>query len=76
VGSRPRCTFDDLYEQCSDHMTAYMASSRSEGSRPSSWVIAVSSSSLRPSVRCRGSVLTATFGAYRRLDLSKCEVAE
>ena len=26
---------DDLYEQCSDHITAYMASSRWLGGRPS-----------------------------------------
>ena len=29
-----RCTLDDLYEQCSDHMTEYMASSDEVGRRP------------------------------------------
>ena len=35
VGSRPRCTREDLYEQCSLHITAYRASSSRLGSRPS-----------------------------------------
>ena len=34
VGSRPRWIRDDLYEQCSDHMTPNSASSRSFGGRP------------------------------------------
>ena len=29
-----RCTLDDLYEQCSDHITEYMASSAPVGRRP------------------------------------------
>src|SRR5438270_664744 len=33
VGRRRRCTRDDLYEQCSDHMTPYIANSRSFGGR-------------------------------------------
>src|SRR5262249_19078878 len=55
VGKRDRNTRDDLYEQCSDHMTEYIASSTSLGSRPSSSVTAASSSSVIPSCRCRGS---------------------
>ena len=35
-GSGRGARFDDLYEQCSDHITAYIASSSSVGSRPSS----------------------------------------
>ena len=34
VGSRLRWIRDDLYEQCSDHITAYIASSRWLGARP------------------------------------------
>src|SRR5205807_2370711 len=34
VGSRLRCTREDLYEQCSLHITLKMPSSVSEGSRP------------------------------------------
>ena len=34
VGKRPRCARDDLYEQCSDHITEYIASSRSVGLAP------------------------------------------
>src|SRR5690606_16381532 len=33
-GKRPRWTREDLYEQCSDHITEYMASSEWVGSRP------------------------------------------
>ena len=34
VGSRFRCTREDLYEQCSDHITEKIPSSVSEGTRP------------------------------------------
>ncbi len=34
VGSVRRCTFEDLYEQCSFHMAEKMPSSVSDGSRP------------------------------------------
>src|SRR5439155_11836552 len=51
VGSRPRWTRDDLYEQCSDHMTAYMASSRWFGSRPRMRSMAAASSSVSPRAR-------------------------
>jgi hypothetical protein len=44
-----RCTLLDLYEQCSDHMTEYIASSAAVGRRPRiSWMRAYSSA-LRPS---------------------------
>src|SRR5258708_25695994 len=39
VGSRLRWTRDDLYEQCSLHITLKMPSSVSEGSRPSAALI-------------------------------------
>src|SRR5438874_1380996 len=49
VGKRERYERDDLYEQCSDHMTEYIASSTSVGSRPSSPTTAWYSSSVIPS---------------------------
>ena len=55
-----RCARDDLYEQCSDHITEYIASSRCVGSRPSSSTTAASSSSVIPSCRCSGSVADST----------------
>src|SRR4051812_45723494 len=57
VGNRPRCGREDLYEQCSDHITEYIASSRCVGSRPSSSTTAASSSSVIPSCRCSGSAI-------------------
>ena len=39
VGSRFRCTRDDLYEQCSLHITLKIPSSVSDGSRPSEALI-------------------------------------
>src|SRR5215472_13173535 len=48
VGSRFRCTRDDLYEQCSLHITLKMPSSVSVGSRPRMRVIFWYSSLVRP----------------------------
>ena len=44
-----RCTLDDLYEQCSDHITEYIASSAAVGRRPRMSRIRWYSSGLRPS---------------------------
>src|ERR671916_3000782 len=44
-----RCTLEDLYEQCSDHITEYMASSDDVGRRPRISRIRAYSSSFRPS---------------------------
>src|SRR5207344_713672 len=44
-----RCTLDDLYEQCSDHMTEYMASSEEVGRRPRISLIRAYSPSFSPS---------------------------
>src|SRR6476661_1334896 len=44
-----RCTLDDLYEQCSDHITEYIASSAAVGRRPRISLIRAYSSSLSPS---------------------------
>src|SRR6185437_2092503 len=48
VGSFFKWTREDLYEQCSDHMTEKMPSSTRFGSRPSAFRIRLYSSSLRP----------------------------
>src|SRR4028119_1096627 len=48
VGSFFRCTREDLYEQCSDHITEKMPSSTMFGSRPSAFRIRLYSSSERP----------------------------
>src|ERR1051326_3898919 len=48
VGSRFRCTRDDLYEQCSLHITLKIPSSVSEGSRPSAALIFSYSSGVMP----------------------------
>src|SRR5215218_5117237 len=47
--NRRRCTLDDLYEQCSDHITEYMASSDEVGRRPRISMILAYSSRFRPS---------------------------
>src|SRR5213593_640321 len=54
VGKVRRWTLLDLYEQCSDHMAAYIASSVRLGSRPSVTRIRSSSSSVRPRARWSG----------------------
>src|ERR1700712_3564776 len=46
---RRRCTFDDLYEQCSDHMTEYIASSAPVGRRPRIALMRSYSSAVSPS---------------------------
>src|SRR5579862_6593796 len=52
VGKRFRCTRDDLYEQCSLHITLKIPSSVSVGSRPSrNCLIFSNSSGVRPCSR-------------------------
>src|SRR6185312_9693214 len=48
VGSLLRCMREDLYEQCSDHITEKIPSSVSDGSRPSTASSSRYSSALRP----------------------------
>src|SRR6202035_4875353 len=48
VGSVRRCTFEDLYEQCSFHIAEKMPSSVMVGSRPISSRMRSYSSGLRP----------------------------
>src|SRR5215813_6921431 len=48
VGRRFRCTRDDLYEQCSLHITLKIPSSVSDGSRPKDALIFSYSSGVMP----------------------------
>src|SRR5580698_11217968 len=48
VGSRFKCTRDDLYEQCSLHITLKMPSSVNDGSRPSELLTRSYSSGVKP----------------------------
>src|ERR1700743_278324 len=48
VGSRFKCTRDDLYEQCSLHITLKIPSSVNDGSRPSAVLIRSYSSGVMP----------------------------
>src|SRR5688500_13496658 len=66
VGNRPRYFLDDLYEQCSDHITEYMASSRYVGSRPSRRTMALNSSSVIPNRRWVGSFTSGIVTALSK----------
>src|SRR5246500_5508315 len=62
VGSRFRCTREDLYEQCSLHITLKMPSSVRVGSRPpSSCLIFSYSSGVRPCSRIISGVMAVTL---------------
>jgi len=65
-----RCTLEDLYEQCSDHITEYMASSASVGRRPRICRIRRYSSSFRPSSRngCGTSGVAAAWATVSSCD--------
>src|SRR3954451_8126990 len=54
VGNRRRWMRDDLYEQCSDHITANIASSSGFGARPRIRSIDSASSSVNPNDLCSG----------------------
>src|SRR5208282_5145212 len=58
VGSRFKCTRDDLYEQCSLHITLKIPSSVNEGSRPSIFCVRAYSSGERP---CSAAICGVTF---------------
>ena len=53
VGSLLRCAREDLYEQCSDHITENTPSSTRLGSRPSRSRITAYSSGLSPNSAAR-----------------------
>src|SRR5215217_2986245 len=60
VGSRFRCTREDLYEQCSDHITLKMPSSVIFGSRPRISTIFWYSPGVRPCCSTISGVITAS----------------
>src|SRR4051812_21171307 len=63
VGSRFKWTRDDLYEQCSLHITLKIPSSVSEGSRPSHFRTFLYSSGVMPcSATTSGVIATAAAG--------------
>src|ERR1019366_7408057 len=63
-----RWTFEDLYEQCSDHMTEYIASSAVVGRRPRiSWIRAYSSA-FSPSA-AQGCSVSAVVAASRTVSM-------
>ena len=62
VGSRRRWSLEDLYEQCSLHITAYMANSRWLGTRPRIRSMEAASSSVRPSSRCNVASMVIKLG--------------
>src|SRR5690242_6812189 len=62
VGSCFNQTFDDLYEQCSDHMTEKMPSSVKEGVRPTMSSMRWYSSGDRP---CSAANSAVTAGSLR-----------
>src|SRR5579859_8267747 len=58
VGSRFKCTRDDLYEQCSLHITLKIPSSVNDGSRPSDALIRSYSSGVMPCSAMTSGVIT------------------
>src|SRR5581483_8218770 len=62
VGKRFKCTRDDLYEQCSLHITLKMPSSVIEGSRPSRRLTFSYSSGVRPCSRMTSGVMAGIAG--------------
>src|SRR6185312_15998017 len=62
VGSPRKCTFDDLYEQCSFHIAEKMPSSVSVGSRPISLRMRSYSSALRPCSATSSGVMGELLG--------------
>src|SRR5215210_5313427 len=65
VGRRFRCTREDLYEQCSDHMTEKTPSSVNVGSRPSSSLMRAYSSRVRLCAETTSGVMTSGFMCTR-----------
>src|SRR6202453_5296316 len=64
VGSRFRCTREDLYEQCSDHITEKIPSSVREGVRPSAASMRVYSSGVILCCLSSAGVIVAGEGVF------------
>src|SRR5215211_1129568 len=63
VGSLLRCVREDLYEQCSDHITEKTPSSTKVGSRPSSSRMRSNSSGVRLCAATTSGVMVSEFMA-------------
>src|SRR5205085_9034762 len=61
VGSRLRWTREDLYEQCSDHITEKTPSSTKVGSRPRSSLMRAYSSGVRLCAATTSEVMVSEF---------------
>src|SRR5438105_551311 len=68
VGNLLRCTREDLYEQCSDHITEKMPSSVKFGSRPRSSRIRANSSSVRLCAETISEVIASGFIMIKMLN--------
>ena len=68
VGSRFRCTREDLYEQCSDHITEKIPSSVSEGVRPSAASMRAYSSAVMLCCLSSAGVIVAGVGVWASLN--------
>src|ERR671917_623695 len=66
VGSRLRCAREDLYEQCSDHMTEKTPSSTKVGSRPSRARMRSNSSEVRLCAATTSGVMISEFMSRKR----------
>src|ERR1700686_547073 len=76
VGRRFRCTRDDLYEQCSLHITLKMPSSVRVGSRPPSSCLTFSNSSgVRPCSRTISGVMAVTLTAEVGIGNLHCRIS-
>src|ERR1700691_2254092 len=62
VGSRFRCTREDLYEQCSDHITEKIPNSVSDGVRPRAASMRAYSSLVMLCVLSSAGVIVAGLG--------------
>jgi hypothetical protein len=75
VGNRFKCTRDDLYEQCSLHITLKIPSSVSDGSRPSEALIRSYSAGVMPWSLMTSGVITGAcvvgMGYFYFLTLSE-----
>src|ERR1700722_5251870 len=71
VGSRFKCTREDLYEQCSDHMTEKIPTSVRDGVRPSAASMRVYSSGVM--LCCLSSAGVMVAGEGKTLACSTCK---
>src|SRR3954462_5044911 len=76
VGRRFRCTREDLYEQCSDHITEKTPNSTNVGSRPKSSLMRSYSSGLRLCAATTSGVIASEFMASGAAPLEMIRLSE